>query len=235
TVPNGGKYDGALGVLVAKEIIQTFIENNVTFNHDIEIVSFTGEEANDFNLSTMGSRSFVGKLKKEDVLDITDSSGKKLTDAFLKGGGGTHLFDLMERERDKKKVFLELHIEQGKRLENKNLSLGIVDKIVGIYRDVITVCGESNHSGTTMMEDRFDALNTASEMTLAVEEEAKKLKSNAVATVGKFNVLPNATNIIPGKVEFILEVRSSSSNEIKNLVKNIRKRWESIANKRSIN
>ncbi|MDO7486899.1 M20/M25/M40 family metallo-hydrolase [Peribacillus frigoritolerans] len=86
SVPNGGKYDGPLGVLMAKEIIKTLIENNVILDHDLEIVSFTAEESNDFNLSTFGSRSFVGKLNIEVLQDVFDSTGARLSDELIKAG-----------------------------------------------------------------------------------------------------------------------------------------------------
>src|SRR5699024_9797878 len=185
TVPNGGAYDGALGVLAAKEVIQTLIDNDIKLYHPLEIVSFTAEEANDFNLSTMGSRAFSGKLNRNTLLNATDSTGRTLKEAVKYVGS-----DVSQVSKTKKDIaaFIELHIEQGIRLEKANHSIGIVDSIVGIQQEKVTIYGEANHSGTTMMEDRADALVTASEIVIAIEAILQRSRTNAVATVGRFNV-----------------------------------------------
>lgn len=231
TVPNGGKYDGALGVLTAKEIIQTFKDNNITLKHPVEIVSFTAEEPNDFNLSTMGSRTLLNKLKQSTLMKTTDSRGTLLKDAVDKAGGSLKNLPLSKKEIG---AFVELHIEQGKRLENAELPVGIVDSIVGIYRDRVEVKGVANHAGTTMMKDRNDALLAASEMAIAVENVLLENGSDAVATVGKYNVYPNAANIIPGKVEMILEIRSKSQEERQFIKTQIYNRWEQIVEERKV-
>src|SRR5699024_7846485 len=231
TVPNGGKYDGALGVLAAKEVIQTLIDYNVTLNHPLEIVSFTAEEPNDFNLSTMGSRTLIGKLDQETLLKTTDSTGRRLKDAVAKAGGS---LDKLPVSRQDLTAFIELHIEQGKRLESANIPIGIVDNIVGIYRDQLKITGVANHAGTTMMQDRTDALTAASEVVLAVEDVLRDQDSDAVATVGKFDVSPNAANIIPGKVELIIEIRSRSAKERRHVRDKMYECFEEIAEKRNV-
>src|SRR5699024_6801126 len=112
TVPNGGAFDGALGVLVAKEVIQTLIDHDVALHHPIEIVSFTAEEPNDFNLSTMGSRTYLGKIDRETLEKTTDSTGRKLSDAVKKADGNVRDMTISQKEFA---ASLELHIEQGKR------------------------------------------------------------------------------------------------------------------------
>ncbi|WP_340084755.1 Zn-dependent hydrolase [Siminovitchia sp. FSL H7-0308] len=231
TVPNGGMFDGALGVLVAKEIMKTIIEHEVPLKHTLEIVSFTAEEPNDFNLSTMGSRTFTGKLTKEDLMTVTDSKGTKLKDAVEKAGGSLERLPI---EKDDIAAFVELHIEQGKQLESAELPVGVVDRIVGIYRDKVTIIGESNHSGTTMMNDRFDALTAASEMILAVETILRNHGTDAVATIGKLDVFPNAANIIPGKVDMVLEIRSGTAAERIELKKMIYQKWDEVIDRRKV-
>jgi hydantoinase/carbamoylase family amidase len=234
TVPNGGKYDGALGVLMAKEIVKTLMENNVTLKHNIEIVSFTAEESNDFNLSTFGSKAFVGRLTPAELKDVSDSNGIKLIDALEKVGGKIDGFKEMHQTQKDKKVFIELHIEQGKRLETKNISMALVDTAVGIYRSEVSVIGEANHSGTTMMDHRKDALTAASEMILEVERLCKANLTDLVGTIGKLTVLPNAVNIIPGQIDFILEIRGESEELIQKTVNDIQECWIKIADKRQI-
>ncbi len=233
SVPNGGKYDGPLGVLMAKEIVKSLIESNIRLDHDIEIVSFTAEESNDFNLSTFGSRSFVGRLTAEMVKGARDLKGARLSDELIKVNGGIDKFGMMKSMHSKKKAFIELHIEQGQRLENANIPMAVINSVVGTYRSTVRVLGQPNHSGTTMMKDRKDALTAASEMILAVERYCSD-KGNVVGTVGKLTVSPNAANIIPGQIDFILEVRAEKSETIQRTVKDIQEVWREIATSRDV-
>lgn len=234
TVPNGGKYDGALGVLMAKEVILTLLENNVDLQHDLEIVSFTAEESNDFGFSTLGSKTFAGKLIENDLIHVSDSKGVFLKDAVKLAGGDLHRLDEMARAREDKKAYVEVHIEQGKRLESSNLSIGIVEDMVGVYRSHVKIKGEANHSGTTMMAHRFDALTAASEMILAVEEICHTDESDLVGTVGKLSVEPNAVNIVPGVVNFVFEVRSEDETRMDHVVQLVQEKWQKIISKRNI-
>ncbi|MFS8580108.1 MAG: Zn-dependent hydrolase [Novibacillus thermophilus] len=234
TVTNGGKYDGALGVLAAMEIVRTLKEHDVVLQHDLEIVSFTAEEPNDYNISTLGSRSFVGRLTPDDLKGVTDSNGMRLEDSLERAGGGLHKFFGMADARKEKKAFVELHIEQGRRLAVRDISVAVVDRIVGIYRDKVTVTGEANHAGTTMMADRYDALTAAAEMVLAVEDVCCHTGDDTVGTVGKLNVIPNAANIVPGQVEFILEVRGETEKQIKQVLDVVGSRWETIQRRRKV-
>src|SRR5699024_9107597 len=171
----------------------------------LSIVSFTAEEPNDFKLSTMGSRVFSRKLSQNLLLSTKDSIGRTLEESVKLAGGDLRKYPQFNKEFS---TFIELHIEQGKRLEEADVPVGVVEDIVGIYRDKITLYGEANHAGTTMMNDRIDALSAASEIVNTVERIMKKNNTEAVATIGEFNTYPNAANIIPGKIEFILELRS---------------------------
>ncbi|MEH7309090.1 Zn-dependent hydrolase [Neobacillus drentensis] len=233
SVPNGGKYDGPLGVLMAKEIVKRLIESNIRLDHDIEIVSFTAEESNDFNLSTFGSRSFVGRLTAEMVQDVHDLKGARLSDELIKVSGGLDKFSVMKDMHRDKKAFIELHIEQGQRLENANIPMAVINSVVGTYRCIVKVIGESNHSGTTMMRDRKDALTAASEMILEVERYCAN-RGDVVGTVGKLTVNPNAANIIPGQIDFILEVRAETSDSIYQAVEAIKAVWQEIATRRQV-
>lgn len=232
TVPNGGKFDGALGVLVAKEIIQTLIDHNILLKHNLEIVSFTAEESNEFNYSTMGSRAFAGKLTETDLMHAMDSKGVKLSNAVQKAGGDISKIGKMPNKNIA--AYFELHIEQGRKLEKEDLSIGIVDNIVGVYRDLIIVEGVANHSGTTIMDERQDALVAASEMVVSVQKHAKKLASDAVATVGKLKVFPNATNVVPGRVEFMLEIRSANKIERELLITDIQQSFNDISESHNV-
>ena len=233
SVPNGGKYDGPLGVLMAKEIIKTLKDHNILLDHDIEIVSFTAEESNDFNFSTFGSRCFVGKLTSGMLVDARDSKGALLSDELKKVGGGLDKFPSMKNMHSDKKAFIELHIEQGQRLESANISIAVINSVVGTYRSFVSVKGDPNHSGTTMMVNRRDALTAASEMILEVERYCKA-RGNVVGTVGRLNVSPNAANIIPGQVDFILEIRAESEGIIQEALDSIQDVWHEISTRRQV-
>ncbi|MBM7570197.1 Zn-dependent hydrolase [Aquibacillus albus] len=219
TVPNGGKYDGALGVLMALEVMKVLEENDMTTRHPFELVSFSAEEPNPFGLSTFGSRAITGKLKKEDIVGVKDANGTLLTDALRKSGGNPDQFEAAVRESSELSAYVEVHIEQGKRLLNRSIPVGVVSAITGIYREEITVFGEANHAGTTLMEDRKDALSAASELILALEEVCRSYPENeVVGTVGKLNINPNSANIIPAQVDFTLEIRGKSKEQIEKVL-----------------
>ncbi|MCM3701935.1 Zn-dependent hydrolase [Paenibacillus macerans] len=218
-VPNGGKYDGALGVLIACEIMAVLRERGVATRHPLELVSFSAEEPNPFGLSTFGSRAATGKLKQRQLAGVADAAGLLLTDALRRAGGDPGRFDEAARRPGELSAFLEVHIEQGKRLISRNIPVGIVTAITGIYREEVTVTGEANHAGTTLMEDRKDALTAASEIVLALEETCRRHPAKeVVGTVGKLSVRPNAANIIPAEVSFIAEFRGKTREEIREAV-----------------
>lgn len=235
TVPNGGKYDGALGVLIALEIMNSLEENRIETRHPLELVSFSAEEPNPFGLSTFGSRAVTNKLKKEHIKNVKNHEGKLLKDALISAGGNFNSFEETVRSPNEFSAFLEVHIEQGKRLINRSIPVGIVTAITGIYREEISVFGQANHAGTTLMEDRKDALAAASEIVLALEETSKQHPSNeVVGTIGKLEVLPSAPNIIPEEVKLTLEIRGKTDEEIKEVLTELDIHLQKICMKRSI-
>ncbi|MFC4766270.1 Zn-dependent hydrolase [Effusibacillus consociatus] len=234
-VPNGGMYDGALGVLISLEIMRVLEENGAKTRHPLELVSFSAEEPNPFNVSTLGSRAVAGRLTQAQILNIYDPNGVSLADALAKAGGDAQKFDSAKRHSEEFAAFLEVHIEQGKRLIERNIPVGVVTAITGIYREEITVRGEANHAGTTRMSDRYDALTAASELILALEDICLHHPSDeVVGTVGKMTLLPNAANIIPEKVTFTLEVRGKTQEEIKEVMVLWQRRMEEVQTKRGI-
>lgn len=235
TVPNGGKYDGALGVLLALEVMTVLEENKVSTRHPLELVSFSAEEPNPFGLSTFGSRAVSGKLSRSDLAGVRNDQGELLTEALLLAGGDPVCFEQCRREPGELAAFLEVHIEQGKRLLDRDIPVGIVTAITGIYREEITVTGEANHAGTTLMADRKDALMGASEMMLAFEAVCRNHPADeAVGTIGRIRNEPNAANIIPEKVTFHLEARGESSEQIREIIEVWGKQAEGIAGSRGL-
>ncbi len=210
TVPDGGKFDGALGVLLATEILETILENNLKLKHSISVISFTAEEPNPYNVSTLGSKVLSGRLKKEDLLKIQNRNNKEPLEKLIHQLGGD-IHGVKETLMDNQNIamFLECHIEQGKRLEQRNASLAAVSRITGIRREQYIVIGEANHAGTTVMKDRKDALLAAAQLILEIEKIAKEIGSDdVVATVGYMKLEPNESNIIPGRVCCMADIRT---------------------------
>lgn len=210
TVPNGGKYDGALGIILAIEVLKTIRENGIVPRHPLAWVSFTAEEPNPFNLSTFGSRSATGKLTSQAVKDVRDPARDlPLGEALARAGGSVADLDGAKLKPGQLAAFIECHIEQGLRLEKQGLPLAAVTRITGIYREIIRVVGEANHAGTTEMPDRHDALLAASELCLAFEKVIKNAgRADVVGTIGRFAISPNAVNIIPGEAVLTAELRT---------------------------
>ncbi|AJY74102.1 Zn-dependent hydrolase [Paenibacillus beijingensis] len=234
TVPNGGLYDGALGVLIALEVMRVLDEQGVRTRHPLELVSFSAEEPNPFGLSTFGSRSVAGRLKREQIEGVRDDKGRPLDVALREAGGDPERLEQARRQPHELAAFLEVHIEQGKRLLKRDIPVGIVTAITGIYREEVTVYGQANHAGTTLMNDRQDALMAASEMMLAFESVCRDHPSDeVVGTVGKIANYPNAANIIPEKVVFHLEARGKSQGEIRQVIDAWQGRLEAIEQMRN--
>ena len=210
TVLNGGMYDGALGVILAMEILQVIKENAVPLRHPIALVSFTAEEPNPFNLSTFGSRIVTGRLTPDRIACAEDKINRLSLSAALEQAGGS-ITDLAAARLSPAALsaFIECHIEQGKRLEKRDMSLAVVSRITGIYRETIRIYGEANHAGTTLMVDRHDALLAAAELCLAFETILKQIhRDDVVGTVGHMEIFPNAVNIIPGETTLTMEIRT---------------------------
>ncbi|MFJ5623749.1 Zn-dependent hydrolase [Peribacillus loiseleuriae] len=235
TVPNGGRFDGIAGVLVGLEIVKSLIEHDIAIKHTIEIVDFTAEEPSEYGLSTVGSRAWSGNLTKE-MLTYTNSDGQSLSAAISFAGGDPNNLVKCKKENGTIALYLELHIEQGPVLLRKDVNLGVVTGIVGIQRYKISVDGLPNHAGTTPMDMRNDALTAASEMTLALEKVANgEFEQPVVGTVGVFNNFPNASNVVPGRVEFAVEIRSISEEVIDKVANDFLAKVDSIASKRNVN
>lgn len=233
TVPNGGRFDGITGVLAGLEVLRVLEENNIVLDYPIELVDFTAEEPSSYGLSTIGSRVWSGNLTNE-MLQYRNKSGESLSSAISRiGGQPNKIFDqTMKKDIE---IYLELHIEQGRVLEQNNITLGVVTGIVGIERYEIVVKGLADHAGTTPMNIRADALAGAAEMVKALEMIVnEQFEEQVVGTVGELSVTPNASNVIPGKVKFSVEIRSISKDVIGKVRDNFFKKVNDISEKRNL-
>ncbi|MFQ5674761.1 MAG: Zn-dependent hydrolase, partial [bacterium] len=162
SVPDGGNYDGDVGVMGAIECAQVLQENNYVTNHPLEVVVFSDEEG-----GLVGSRAMVGDLT-EDALNVVSHSGKTIREGIRAIGGDPDKLSEAERQKGDLKAFIELHIEQGSFLDDKKIEIGVVEGIVGINWWDVTIEGFANHAGTTPMNKRHDAMLAAAKLTIAV-------------------------------------------------------------------
>lgn len=206
TVPNGGKYDGALGVMGAIECVQTLQDQGMTTRHPLEVLVFTNEEGTGFPLWLFGSRAMAGTLSPEDLTAV-DQEGVGLDTRLRAIGGDLSLIRQAARTHGELAAYLELHIEQGPALDRSGTPIGVVTGITGRAAFEVEVKGAANHAGTTPMGSRHDALLSASRLFLTVERVASELEICRVGTVGRVSVSPNATNVVPGTVSFSVEFR----------------------------
>jgi len=206
TVRDGGRYDGALGMLGGLAAIERLRAAGRRLPFAVELLAFGDEEGVRFPLTMTGSRAAAGSLDPAQ-LSATDADGLTIADALR--GFGCDPAALPAAAYDPARVlgFLELHIEQGPVLERDGLALGIVTAINGARRGRMVVEGLAGHAGTVPMEDRRDALVAASAMILAVRDVARH-HPGVTATVGQIEAHPGAVNVIPGRVAFTLDVRA---------------------------
>ncbi|CAM5222545.1 Allantoate deiminase OS=Ureibacillus acetophenoni OX=614649 GN=SAMN05877842_11031 PE=3 SV=1 [Ureibacillus acetophenoni] len=230
TVPHGGKFDGALGVLAAIEVAHSLKDQGIQLKSPLKIVSFKDEEGTRFGFGLLGSRAVAGILKEEE-LEGRDDQGITLKEAMIQNGYDPK--KISEAKVREVAAYLELHIEQGKVLENENVPVGIVTGIAGPSWKEITVRGLSEHAGATPMPIRQDALVAASEMILKIEQIAFNYK-DAVATVGKLQVKPNGVNVIPGEVTFSLDVRDLDNERCAKIVNEISEMIQEVSQKRGV-
>jgi beta-ureidopropionase / N-carbamoyl-L-amino-acid hydrolase len=211
TVPNGGIFDGALGVLAAVEVAAALRDERVALRHPLLLLGFAEEEGTSLGVGCLGSLGAVGRNPASETIRAAD--GTSLRDLL-------HAFDPGVPRRSMPAplgAYLELHIEQGPTLAARGLSLAAVESIVGIARTVFVFLGEANHAGTTPMDARRDALWGAADLVVAVRTLAREAAGRAVGTVGRCVAFPGATNVIPGRAEVTVELRSADGRLLEDL------------------
>ena len=206
TVPNGGKYDGMLGVVAPVTLMAMFSGEGRQFPFHIDIVGFCDEEGTRFGTTLLGSRALTGKWQDE-WRRLIDEDGISLEDAMKNFGLDFDAINSATIAQTDLLGYLELHIEQGPLLEQENLPVGVVNAIAGAKRFSLTVTGMAGHAGTVPMSMRHDALCASAEMILAVESISQQ-RPGVVATVGKIENAPNGVNVISGRCQFSLDIRS---------------------------
>lgn len=223
TVPSGGKFDGALGVVAGIEIIRVLNDHQHHLNHPLEIIVFTDEE------NTMIGCKAISGTASFNSEDYQTKVNLSIIDALAKIGGNWHTLAQVQQTSQDIAAFLELHVEQGAVLEKFGKQIGIVQGIVGQQRYTISIKGQANHAGTTPMNMRQDALTAAARIVLAVEHLAHSAPGDPVATVGAFQVFPNAPNIIPGLVQMTVDIRDLDQQNLNHLVTELKTQLEEVS------
>jgi len=205
TVRNAGKFDGPLGVVMAIACVEQIRCAKHALPFAIEVVAFADEEGARYQTAYLGSRALTGLLDEKD-LALVDANGVTMAEAIKQFGGDPARLKSCRIAGENLLGYVEVHIEQGPVLEQKNLAVGVVTAIAGQTRATITFEGKAGHAGTTPMELRHDALCGAAEFILEAEQYARQ-HPGLVATVGQITADPNVSNVIPQRCRLTVDLR----------------------------
>jgi ureidoglycolate amidohydrolase len=233
-IPNAGKYDGVVGVLGGLEAIRALQQSGVIPKRSIELILFTSEEPTRFGIGCLGSRLLSGSLSSDAAKHLTDKNGESIEQIRTAAGFQGDL-ETVKLPTGHYQAFVELHIEQGPLLEQKQIPLGIVSNIAAPSSFRISLEGAGGHAGGVLMMGRRDALCAASELILAIERQAKSSGSpDTVATVGICEVFPGAINSIPSRVNLSLDIRDTDLRRRDSLIAAVDEACHAIVSKRGV-
>ncbi|WP_281290145.1 Zn-dependent hydrolase [Rhodoligotrophos appendicifer] len=220
SVLEGGRYDGALGVLAGLECARALTANGQVPARALEVVAFVDEEG--AFLSLLGSRAMTGRLQKSDIVRAAASDGTRLVDVMETSGLDSRQAAWARRPPEDFNCMVELHIEQGPVLESALLDIGIVTSVVGLHLSRLTFSGQAAHAGTTPLDTRRDAMRGAAEaITRAFEALERDFGPDVRLTFGALNVLPGSSNVVPGLVVMTCEIRAESEQTILELARDV--------------
>lgn len=235
SVPSGGCYDGAVGIVAALEVIRVLDDLGIETRRPIEVINFSAEESSRFGASTLGSKAMTGHLSQEHLHMYKDKDGVSLYEAMKLFGLNPDGLESVRIQPGDVYAFIEMHIEQGRVLESFGIPLGIVTSIAAPTRIRVFVIGRADHSGATPMDLRADALTAASEIILGVERIASvEAGPHTVGTVGYANAQPGVLNVIPGKVELGIDIRDIDKDSKDLAVRKIISLLEYVGNNRGV-
>jgi N-carbamoyl-L-amino-acid hydrolase len=233
TVPNGGMFDGAVGVLTALEAARRILEEKVPLKKALEIASFTDEEGNlvgDF----LGSRALMGLLDEAEVRNGWTSFGMPFRDVLKRTEFTADGMLAAHKDRPALEAYLELHIEQGPVLEEEGIPIGVVERIAGKHYRQCAYVGESGHAGTTPLELRHDAFLGLADLALRATQFVATRHYGSMLTVGKVALHPGSFSVIPGRADFTLEFRSVSPEAMAAIERDVFALAEDIAATRGL-
>ena len=216
SVPNGGFYDGTLGVMAGLEALSSIKEAGIKLKRPLWLINFSCEESSRFKTATIGSKIISGKLGLQRLHELKDEDGISLFEAMSAAGFKPQNLDEAILKENSLHAYLELHIEQGPVLERSAISVGVVSGIAAPIRFEITIQGKADHSGATPMNMRSDALLAASHIIIAANKFAKN-KKTAVATVGYVHAKPGVLNVVPGEARLGVDLRDIDKASLEEL------------------
>jgi len=233
TVPNGGMFDGAVGVVAALEAVHRILKEKIPLVRPLEVASFTDEEGNlvgDF----LGSRAFMGLLDENEVRNGKTSFGMPFRDVLKRTEFTAEGILAAHKQRPELEAYLELHIEQGPVLEDEGVPIGIVERIAGKHYRQCAFIGESGHAGTTPLELRRDAFLGLADFALKATQHVAVKHYGSMLTIGKAALHPGSFSVIPGRADFTLEFRSASPEALTAIEKEVFALAEDIASTRGL-
>lgn len=232
TVPLGGKFDGALGILAGLVALRTLREQAGQPRRSLEVVALCEEEGSRFPAHYWGTRGMLGLIQADELERLRDDQGTTIAEAMRANGLSPEQYrGAVRRDLD---AFIELHIEQGRVLFDERVDMGIVEAIVGLQHQWVTVKGRADHAGTTPMDLRRDALQGAAQMAVEITRLVEQEGRPAVVTLGKWEVKPGAVNVIPDEVSFSIDVRHPEEEIKQRLAVAIGMRCKAIAQERGL-
>ncbi|ANG63547.1 Zn-dependent hydrolase [Marinobacterium aestuarii] len=226
TQPTGGKFDGIYGCLAGLEVIRSLNDHNIQTRRPVEVVIWTNEEGSRFAPAMVASGVYSGKFSLDYALNQTDAQGIRLGDA-LKAIGYDGELEVGARRFAK---FFELHIEQGPVLERENDQIGVVTGVLGMRWYDVSVKGVSAHAGPTPMSYRRDALGATAKMISAlIDMAAERVEEDGRCTIGELSIPKGSRNVIPGDLNFTLDLRNASLEGLEAMEQQARRLIDSIA------
>jgi N-carbamoyl-L-amino-acid hydrolase len=215
TVPEGGILDGALGVLAGLECLRAIREEGAAPRRPLVVAAWSDEEGRYGSL--FGSRAFCGKLDVAAIPTMAAVDGERLVDAMARAGFDASRAPAAQAPAGAVHAYVELHIEQGPRLDEAGVPIAVVDSIVGVRRTRLIFHGQADHSGTTPMARRRDAFLAAADYALRARDLLDRSGARTVANIGVATVHPGVSNIVPGRAELVHEMRSADADALEQL------------------
>jgi hydantoinase/carbamoylase family amidase len=232
SVPNGGRFDGPLGVLSALEVVRMLDDARAETRRPVEVACFAAEESSRFGSGTLGSKAVVGKLKPDMLDRLRDPEGRTLAEVLQECGLLPDRLPEVRRRPGEYHAYLELHLEQGAVLEHAGIPIGLVTGIAAPTRFHVTYTGRADHSGATPMGLRRDALVAGAELVLSVRRIVLAHGSpTSVGTVGVLRVQPGAMNVIPGQASLGIDLRDIDADAKSRIAKKVQAAARRIARK----
>lgn len=212
TVPDGGAFDGAVGTVAALECVRRLAEEGIQLKRPVRAAVFADEEGNYSPL--FGSSGFAGGHSAEQLAAMTGRDGDRLFDAMSSGGWDVEAATAGDVHRDPVFAFVELHIEQGPKLEAAGTDIGVVTSIVGLGEAILEFYGRADHAGTTPMTSRHDPMRAAADLVAGLADIAAATSDTAVVTCGRLDARPGGANVVPSSVRLTLDFRDQQAADV---------------------